>query len=55
MKSLRILMEEKHLSLGVRTSEENLGTMGDMRIVPLYMIGNYDAILRANGDGGNAS
>jgi len=55
MKSLRILMEEKHLSLGFRTSEENLGTMGDVRIVPLYMIGNYDAILRANGDGGNAS
>lgn len=55
MKSLRILMEEKHLSLGIRTSEENLGTMGDVRIVPLYMIGNYDAILHANGDGGNAS
>ena len=55
MKSLRILMEEKHLSLGVRTSEENLGPMGNVRIVPLYMIGNYDAILRANGDGGNAS
>ena len=55
MKSLRILMEEKHLSLGVRTSEKNLGTMGNVRIVPLYMIGNYDAILRTNGDGGNAS
>ena len=51
MKSLRILMDEKRLSLGVRTSEENLGTMGDVRIVPLYMIGEYDAILRANGDG----
>lgn len=54
MKSLRILMDEKHLALGVRTSEENLGTVGDVRIIPLYMIGFYDAVLRANGDGGNA-
>lgn len=54
MRSLRILMDEKHLSLGVRTSEENFGSIGDVRIIPLYMIGFYDAILRANGDGGNA-
>ena len=54
MKSLRILMDEKQLGLGVCTSEENFGRLDDVRIIPLYMIGGYDAILRANGDGGNA-
>ena len=54
MKSLRILMNEKQLRLGVRTSEENFARLDDVRIIPLYMIGRYDAILRANGDGGNA-
>lgn len=52
MKSLRILMEEKRLELGVRTSEENFGTIGDVRIVPLYLIGRYGEILR--GDSGGA-
>ena len=48
MKSLRILMNEKSLKLGVRTSEENLGELdgGQIRIVPLYLIGEYESILR---------
>ena len=47
MKSLRIIMEEKKLSLGVRTSAENFGSIDNVRIIPLYRIGEYDAILRA--------
>ena len=48
MKSLRILMNEKSFKLGVRTSEENLGELdgGQIRIVPLYLIGEYESILR---------
>ena len=48
MKSLRILMNEKSFKLGVRTSEENLGALdgGQIRIVPLYLIGEYESILR---------
>lgn len=47
MKSLRIMMKEKGLALGVRASEENFGAMDDVRVIPLYRIGEYDAILRA--------
>ena len=49
MASLRILMESKGLSLGIRTSEENFGSLdgGRIRIIPLYMIGEYDRILRS--------
>ena len=46
MKSLRIMMEEKKLTLGVRTSEENFGTIDKVLIIPLYLIGEYDRILR---------
>ena len=48
MKSLRILMNEKSFKLGVRTSEENLGTLdvGQIRIIPLYLISEYESILR---------
>lgn len=54
MASLRLMMEEKHLPLAVRTSEENFGTIGDsIRIIPLYMIGEFDRILRSAGDGSN--
>lgn len=46
MASLRLLMSEKHLSLAVRTSEENFGSLDDgVRIIPLYLIGEYDRIL----------
>ena len=54
MKSMRIMMEEKGLPLGIRTSEENLGVIGNVRIVPLYMIGEIAKLLsgemRAIGD-----
>ena len=54
MASLRMMMESKNLTLGVRTSEENFGTLEDqVRIIPLYLIGEYDRILRAAGDGGD--
>ena len=51
MASLRILMESKGLSLGIRTSEENFGFLDDgrIRIIPLYLIGEYDRILRSAG------
>ena len=47
MKSLRILMEEKSLKLGIRTSEENFGALDDGRIliVPIYFIGEYEHLL----------
>lgn len=52
MTSLRMMMADKHLSLAVRTSEENFGTLeGGIRIIPLYLVGEYDRILRAAGDG----
>ena len=52
MASLRIMMESKNLTLGVRTSEENFGALENhIRIIPLYMIGEYDRILRAAGEG----
>ncbi len=47
MASLRLLMNEKHLSLAVRTSEENFGSLDDgVRIIPIYLIGEYARILR---------
>lgn len=48
MKSLRILMDEKSFKLGVRTSEENFGSLDDGRIqiVPLYFIGEFNDLLR---------
>ena len=51
MASLRILMESKGLSLGIRTSEENFSSLDDgrIRIIPLYLIGEYDRILREAG------
>lgn len=47
MKSLRILMDEKSFSLGIRASEENFGSLdeGRIQIVPMYFIGEYEAIL----------
>ena len=55
MTSLRMMMESKNLSLAVRTSEENFGTLENhVRIIPLYLIGEYDRILRAAGDGNDS-
>jgi predicted AAA+ superfamily ATPase len=47
MKSLRILMNEKSFSLGVRASEKNFGAIDDGRIqiVPMYFIGEYETVL----------
>ena len=41
MKSLAMLMREKGLPLGIRTSQENLSRMGDVAIIPLYLIGEF--------------
>ena len=48
MHSLHLLMKEKNLRLGVRTSEENFGSLenGTIRILPLYSIGEFAAILK---------
>ena len=54
MASLRMMMECKNLTLDVWTSEENFGTLKDhVRIIPLYLIGEYERILRGAGDGGD--
>ena len=45
MKSLHMLMAEKGLRLGLRTSQENLGSLGDVRIIPHYMIGEWKRLL----------
>ena len=45
MKSLSILMSEKKIPLGIRTSQENFSKLGTIRIIPLYMIGELDRYL----------
>ncbi|MDR0937902.1 MAG: AAA family ATPase [Mediterranea sp.] len=40
MQSLRLFMEKKRLSVGIRTSLENFGQYGNIRVYPLYAIGN---------------
>ena len=46
MKSLHMLMAEKGISLGLRTSQENLSVLGDnVRIIPHYMIGEWKRLL----------
>ncbi len=45
MKSLHILMSEKGLGLGVRTSQENIGDARGIRIIPHYMIGEWRRLL----------
>ena len=45
MKSLHLLMAEKGIELGVRTSQENLGAVGSIRIIPHYMIGEWKRLL----------
>ena len=48
MKSLRILMNEKSLKLGIRTSEENFGSLdnGNIQIIPMYFIGEYERVIQ---------
>lgn len=45
MKSLHILMKEKGIKLGLRTSQENLGVMDGIRLIPHYMIGEWKRLL----------
>ena len=45
MKSLHMLMAEKKLSLGIRTSQENLGEFGNIRIIPHYLISDWKRLL----------
>jgi predicted AAA+ superfamily ATPase len=40
MKSLRIFMDEKHSTYGVRTSMENFAHYENIRVYPLYAISN---------------
>jgi len=40
MQSMRLFLEEKHSPYGIRTSLENFSELPDIRIVPLYGIGN---------------
>ena len=45
MKSLHMLMAEKKLSLGIRTSQENIGELGNIRIIPHYLISDWKRLL----------
>ena len=45
MKSLHMLMAEKGIRLGLRTSQENLRIMDNIRIIPHYMIGEWKRLL----------
>ena len=45
MKSLHMLMAEKKLSLGIRTSQENLSELGNIRIIPHYLISDWKRLL----------
>ena len=41
MKSLGMLMDEKSLPLGLRFSQENLSDCGRVRVLPLYLAGEW--------------
>lgn len=45
MRSLRLLMEEKKLSLAIRASQENLSAYGPIRVIPLYLISEFPRLL----------
>jgi len=36
-----LFLNEKHSPYGIRTSMENFGELPDIKIVPLYALGNY--------------
>ena len=46
LKSLRILMEEKKLPLGVRISQHKLGLDKSVLSIPLYMISELNRLVR---------
>ncbi|MBO4619150.1 MAG: ATP-binding protein [Victivallales bacterium] len=48
MQSLWIFLEEKKLSLGVRTSQENFARHGKICVLPLYAIGQYRHFLKSD-------
>jgi len=41
MQSMRLFLSEKKSPFGIRTSLENFGELPDVKIVPLYALGNY--------------
>ena len=41
MQSMRLFLEEKHLPYGIRTSLENFGELPNIKIIPLYALGNF--------------
>ena len=41
MKSLGMLMDEKNLPLRLRFSQENLSDCGRVRVLPLYLAGEW--------------
>ena len=41
MQSMRLFLEEKKSPFGIRTSLENFGELRNIKIVPLYALGNY--------------
>jgi len=47
LKSLRIMMQEKKLSTGVRISQHQLGLDRDILSVPLYMISELERLIRS--------
>jgi hypothetical protein len=40
MQSMRLFLEEKHSPYGIRTSLENFSELPDIKIIPLYALGN---------------
>ncbi len=45
MKSLRLLMEEKKIAQALRVSEENFSTLGDIKILPIYLVGQWQKFM----------
>ena len=43
MQSMRLFLEEKHSPFGIRASLENFGEFQNIKIVPLYALGNFIA------------
>ena len=41
MQSMRLFLEEKDPPFGIRTSLENFGELSDIKIIPLYAIGEF--------------
>jgi len=41
MQSMRLFLEEKHSPFGIRTSLENFSELSNVKIVPLYALGNF--------------